>query len=296
MPRLERILIATDFSEPAGWAAERGAMLAAAHGARATLLHVIAGDVYDRLQRLMGSEAETLQEGIARGTREALESEAERLGQRHGQPPEVAVLTGTVTHAVRDYMESIDADLGVLGASGRGLARQLWLGSTAERVLRRCRRPVLVTKSAPAGAYRRVLVPVDFSAASREALDWAITVAPEAELAVLHAFEVPLEGKLQYAGVDEDTINRYRMQARDEATTELGQLVDGLGARRGRLRRSVHHGYPSRVILEQAMAMECDLVVMGKHGRSAVEDVLLGSVTRHVLSDARCDVLVAGGH
>ncbi|WP_440995228.1 universal stress protein [Arhodomonas sp. SL1] len=294
MPRLERILITTDFSEPAGWAAERGAMLAAAHGARATLLHVIAGDVYDRLQRLMGSEAEALQEGLARGTREALESEAEELGQRHGQPPEVAVLTGAVTHAIRDYMERIDADLGVLGASGRGLTRQLWLGSTAERVLRRCRRPVLVTKGPPAGAYRRILVPVDFSRASRVALNWACAVAPEAEVVVLHAFEVPFEGKLQYAGVDEDTINRYRMQARDEATTELGQLVAGLDDGRGKVRRSVHHGYPARVILEQANAMGCDLVVMGKHGRGAVEDALVGSVTRHVLSQAGCDVLVAG--
>ncbi|MDZ7809637.1 MAG: universal stress protein [Arhodomonas sp.] len=148
----------------------------------------------------MGSEAETLQEGLARGTREALEGEAEELGQRHGQPPEVAVLTGTVTHAIRDYMESIDADLGVLGASGRGLARQLWLGSTAERVLRRCRRPLLVTKTPPARSYRRILVPVDFSRASRVAVDWASAVAPEAELVVLHAFEVPFEGSSSMPG------------------------------------------------------------------------------------------------
>ncbi|MDZ7809638.1 MAG: universal stress protein [Arhodomonas sp.] len=69
----------------------------------------------------------------------------------------------------------------------------------------------------------------------------------------------------------------------------------GLDDGRGKVRRSVHHGYPARVILEQANAMGCDLVVMGKHGRGAVEDALVGSVTRHVLSQAGCDVLVAGG-
>jgi len=38
---------------------------------------------------------------------------------------------------------------------------------------------------------------------------------------------------------------------------------------------------------------DCDLVVLGKHGRSAAEDLLLGSVTKHVLAEGRSDVLVA---
>jgi nucleotide-binding universal stress UspA family protein len=47
---------------------------------------------------------------------------------------------------------------------------------------------------------------------------------------------------------------------------------------------------------EQEVALDCDLVVLGKHGQSATEDVLLGSVTHQVLSEGQADVLVSTVH
>ena len=46
-------------------------------------------------------------------------------------------------------------------------------------------------------------------------------------------------------------------------------------------------------LVEQEQVLDCDLVVIGKHGQSAAEDLLLGSVTKHVLAEGQSDVLVA---
>jgi len=68
--------------------------------------------------------------------------------------------------------------------------------------------------------------------------------------------------------------------------------VASIDGDRSRLSHAVAHGHPSRLILAKSRQLRADLVVIGKQGRSAAEDLLLGSVTRHVLSDAKCDVLV----
>jgi nucleotide-binding universal stress UspA family protein len=52
------------------------------------------------------------------------------------------------------------------------------------------------------------------------------------------------------------------------------------------------HGDPAQCILEQEEEQGADLIVMGKHGTGVTEELLLGSVTKHVLSQARADVLV----
>lgn len=189
----------------------------------------------------------------------------------------------------------MDADLLVLGARGAGNMRHLLLGSTAERMLRKTLRPLLVVKQAPQDAYRRVLVPVDFSSWSAPALALAQAIAPQAELTLLHAFEAPFEGKLHYAGVESATIEHYRSVAKHDALHAMKRLAAevGLDARAAHSTR-VLHGDAARRILEQAQAPGCDLIVIGKHGESMLEELLLGSVTMRVLAESGCDVLVTG--
>jgi nucleotide-binding universal stress UspA family protein len=74
--------------------------------------------------------------------------------------------------------------------------RELLLGSTTERVLRKITRPLLVVKQMAHEPYRRVLAPVDFSIRSVAALDLARAIAPEGSLVLLNAFEAPFEHKV----------------------------------------------------------------------------------------------------
>jgi len=68
---------------------------------------------------------------------------------------------------------------------------------------------------------------------------------------LLHAFEVPFEGQLRYASVDEDIINRYRVVSKQEATQKLHALCDEAGLSPRETHRIVLHGGPTLRIIEQ---------------------------------------------
>ncbi len=62
----------------------------------------------------------------------------------------------------------------------------------------------------------------------------------------------------------------------------------------GQLTRQLIHGGATLRILEHEQSMDADLIVMGKHGQSVMEELLLGSVTQHVLAHPGSDVFIAG--
>jgi len=292
MTQIASILAATDFSPPSRHAAERAARLAREAGARLVLMHVLRQGALDTLRQLLGAQAAEVEARILEEARRSLE----RLGTALTlmPEPELDLRVGSVLEETLRSADEADADLLVVGARGESFMRHLLLGSTAERLLRKTVRPVLVVRHSAHDAYRRVLVPVDFSPWSASALRQARMVAPRAEIVVLHAFEVPFEAKLQFAGVDEDSIHRYRIVAREEASRALGQFIDECAIASSEVRLQVRHGEASRTILEQEQEEDCDLIVMGKHGKGMLEEMLLGSVTKHVIGQAAGDVLVAG--
>jgi nucleotide-binding universal stress UspA family protein len=110
---------------------------------------------------------------------------------------------------------------------------------------------------------------------------------------LLTAFQVPFEEKLHFAGVDAATIERYRQQSRAAATQKLHAAAQAAGLKPGDYDAVVVEGDASQRIVEQEQELDADLVVLGKHGQSAAEDLLLGSVTKHVLAEGSVDVLVS---
>lgn len=294
MKPLTRILVATDLSAPARHAVNRAFSVATETGADLTLTHVVSQSGLDNLIQLFGAKAVPVEQHILDAARDELSRLVADHGQTHGVSAGINLATGKVLREILDHADAIDAALLVLGARGEDYLRPMLLGTTSERLLRRTLRPMLVVKQTPHEAYRRVLVPVDFSRWSLAALRLARAVAPKAELVLLHAFEAPFESKLQFAGVDEDTIGLYRISARQEALSQLRMLVAEAGLKPGEVSLSVHHGDASRTILAQEQEQDCDLIVMGKHGQGVLEELLLGSVTKHVLSESASDVLVAG--
>jgi hypothetical protein len=129
--------------------------------------------------------------------------------------------SGSVLDEIRREADTLDAALLVVGARGAGFLRRLVLGSTSERLLRRTNRPVLVVRQTPHEPYQRVLLALDFSPWSVQAVAVARRVAPQARFVLFTAYQVPFGDKLRYAGVDEATIEHYRVQARAEATQRV---------------------------------------------------------------------------
>lgn len=289
---LKNVLVATDFSSPSRQAANRASMLVRAAGAKLRLVHVLSASARAQLPQFLGLGS-AIEKTLIEQTRYSLEVMAGELCAAQGVVVESALLHGAVLAEISLQVEEMNADLVVLGARGAGFMHRFVLGSTAERLLRKTQHPMLVVKQRAHESYRRVMVPVDFSGWSAPLISLARRVAPGAHLVLLHAFEVPFEGKLRFAGVDEVTIKGYRRQAEQSATQQLHELAAGAGLKSADWSPCVLHGDASLCILEQEQEQDCDLIVIGKHGQNMTEELLLGSVTRHVLAESAADVLLS---
>ena len=293
MTTLHTLLAATDLSPPSRHAAMRAALLAKQTGARLELVHVLEKSALDELRRLFGGLGHEMQERIRSQARETLAQLAADMSGPAGIGAQSHVLEGSVLDSSIAQAESLDASLLIVGVRGAGFMRHWLLGATAERLLRKTLRPVLVVKQSPHEAYRSVLVPIDFSPWSLGAIRMAQAVAPQATLILLHSVEMPFEGKMRVAGVDDDVIRQHLDAARRDSLARLHQTAADAGLASGRWLPIVLHGDAAARILEQEEEMGADLIVLGKHGSGVAEELLLGSVTKHVLSQARCDVLMA---
>lgn len=295
MSTVTSILAATDLSAPARHAAERAARLAREHQATLTLMHVIPGGALQELRGWLGTGNDAAARIEAESAR-ALSSLAGELHDAHHVAVSPICRPGNILEEIDREAQACSADLVVLGARGEGFMRRLAMGTTSERLLRRAARPVLVVRQSPHERYRRVLVGVDLSPWSLYAVQAAMRVAPHARLMLLQSWQVPFEGKLSYAGVESATVDHYRRQAREDATHQLHAIAQAAGLKPGGWDPVILEGDASQRLLEQEQERDVDLVVMGKHGRSATEDLLLGSVTKHVLAEGSADVLVSTRH
>jgi universal stress protein A len=129
---------------------------------------------------------------------------------------------------------------------------------------------------------RRILCPVDFSDASRQPFDYAVNLAHEihAELIVAHAFDVPAELSLAGQSHPADAAEKEKLHEYKPAAplTKIDYVL--------------HAGSPGPVICWLAQERQCDLIVMGSHGKGGLTHLLFGSVTEAVLRHSQCPVLV----
>ena len=289
------VLAATDFSAPARHALERAALLAQAHSdARLTFAHIVSASALDNLRRILPGDAAAWEAQLLAKAETDLNALATSLAARHGCSIDTVLAQGSALAALSELVEARQIDLLVMGVRGSHFMRELLLGSTTERVLRKSRHPLLAVKQRPQTPYRRILAPVDFSVHAAAAINAAHAWLPEADIVLLHAFEVEMESTFRLAGMGDDRIHAFRIQARSAAQEAMNTFIDTLQVPAHRLTREFVHGPATLRILEHEQAMDADLVVMGKHGQSVMEELLLGSITKHVLTHSSSDVFIAG--
>ena len=128
---------------------------------------------------------------------------------------------------------------------------------------------------------RRILCPVDFSETSAKAFAYAdeLAAALGTTIVLAHAFDMPKKLDMSGQNNPADESLRERLQAMaSSAHSEHVQQV-------------LHAGDPGEVICWLAQECDCDLIVMGTHGRTGLAHLLFGSTAEHVLRHARCPVL-----
>jgi nucleotide-binding universal stress UspA family protein len=198
-----------------------------------------------------------------------------------------------VAGAIAAHGQAIAADLIVLGTHGYSGFRRFVLGSVTEQVLRRARRPVLAVPPGAGSAAsvpmcQQILCPIDFSAGSNRALELAASIAARthAALTVVHAIELPP----QIPELPEADQAGYRAALFARAHADMEKAVAPWRST-CRVHELVLAGPTAREILRLGRELEADLIVMGVHGRGAVDLMLFGSVTQNIVRQAACPVL-----
>ena len=291
MYSIKRIVAATDMSPFAAHAEERAARLVHELESESLhLLHVVDNLPLEALRHLDQPPLDTEYHLIESSRKQLAEIERKLSAKYQAKVITTTLNVGRPHTDIVRYAKLLNAELIVMGVHG-GFARKL-VGSTVDKVLRQSVTPLLLVKEVPRGPYQRILVPVDFSDSSRRAIEMAVSIGPHATVTVLHAFEAPLVGKMRLYGLSHEKIEAYRAQVRAERTSKMQQLTAEAHLKGSSWSQLVELGEASDVILKQAGVLESDLIIIGKHGQSPWEDMLVGGVTRQVIEESTCDVLI----
>ncbi len=291
MKNFKKILFPTDFSAGAEKAAAFAVHFARSFGARLVLAHVSL--IYEEPDnRHTDFQAHLLEEPQAR-FRRLLEEHLANVGGADLEHELVQLHGVQVAASLADYAEQHGIDLIVMGTHGRHGFKRWLLGSVAEELVRRAPCPVFTVKEAWSGRPQdmaTILVPVDFSLASRTALHGARLIAKRlgACLQVLHVVQPPAYPEIYAYATDAD----FFEHARDKSIEILKTLLDEEGPT---VESTIHviAGHPSHEIIKFAEGNGSRMIVMAHLGFSGISERLLGSVTEHVVRSAACPVLTA---
>jgi universal stress protein E len=206
-----------------------------------------------------------------------------------GFSAEPEVVVGRLRESFETAVKKRGVDILVLGFMAHALRR-----SSSEKLIKGLQTPVLVVKGKKTdGTYigsvrmRKILCPVDFSEASRKALDAALelTDAFSAKLNVIYVFPDYLIRKMRSPEERDKAAKALRERAEDK----LDDFLKGFGLRE---KGKVEEGEPGGGIVSFAEREDVDLIVMGARGLGFIQGMLIGSVTDAVLKSSPCPVFV----
>lgn len=292
--KVQTILFPTDFSDSANAALGRALFLAERFEAELHMLHALVLHEFDPNnpeQHFPDAE------DVLRGMFEIADSRLAGLLKQHGRKPltlrQVSRRGLSAAEVILDYAGEIDADLVVMGTHGRRGAARLLLGSVAESVTRHASCPVLTVRadarSVREESVETILVPVDFSEPSELTIRYAEELAHvyHAKLDLLHvAEEIPYP--YFYLPTDSGPV----ADRQDRARQALAKLAAETLSSSVNYTTSMRAGRVATEILDHARETDCGLLVIGTHGLSGLERVLVGSTAEQVIREAGCPVFV----
>jgi nucleotide-binding universal stress UspA family protein len=151
--------------------------------------------------------------------------------------------------------------------------------------------------------FHKILVAVDRSASSQKVLDTAIGLAKsmDASLMLLHVLsneeedypQMPSLPTMEYYPIDNVIFETYQKQVRayeEKSLEQLRSYADQANTAGVSTEFTQNRGNAGRTICKMAQSWGADLIIMGRRGRSGLNELLLGSVSNYVLHHAPCSV------
>lgn len=284
LPR--KLLLATDLSARCDRPLERAKALAAQWNAHLTLLTVREGPQVpaEVVQWLAGGEASTEAEFAAR-------RDIAREFEGAGFPASLQFADGDVADAILAAAARSDSELVIAGDARINTLGEIFLGSTVEQLARNLAQPLLVVRQRARAPYARILVPTDFSPASRLALETAARLFPDAQLIVFHVHEAGLEGLADQprGSLDAGSANTGAIRLRCQQFVDSCTLAPQV---RARIAIDSAPGTPELLTARYALEHGIDLAVLGLHAQSGMLRLFMDSKGEQVLRGLDCDTLL----
>lgn len=279
---MNKIMMATDFSERSDRALRRATLLARQFGASIELVHVIDDDQPSRVVDSERTEAESL-----------LYEMAATLRDVDGVACETRLMLASPFAGIVRAVQDTSPDLLVIGPHRRQVLRDVFVGTTAERTIRSVACPVLMVNAPPSRHYRHILETTDLSDGSHNGLKRfsELGIGEEARKSLLYVFDAPLLRLTFSDSAPRDEQEHYLTDEKKDASQNLSRFLES--AKLGHVEPMVRHEESSAAheILKAAAEAHADLIVVSAHSRSGLTKLLIGSVTEQVLKISPVDVL-----
>lgn len=295
--KLQTILVAVDFSTGSRSALDQAARLAALHGARLHVLHVIDRDA---LAALADKHVEPFEKAVKTATEGGMRALDQWLAQ--AQAPagtEVTIAIDAPLHGILEHVKSLKADLLVAGIAGSG-ENTTGAGSVAGKMARKSPVDVLLVRSGHPQPFQKIVAGIDFSPHSERVAALAREIAAQDAAAVdfLHVWSdpgtmLPLIGPFGESGLG---MAQATASPREELISSLASRLHEFvqtAAQGIQTQEALHEdANVGRGIADHARAVGADLIVMGALGRTNLRYLFLGSTAERVLGRLPCSVLV----
>jgi len=225
-----------------------------------------------------------------------LQTAASRLQRESGVQAKWALLHGRTAPTLATFVREKGIDLVIMATHGRGGIGRVWLGSTADALLRLCEAPVLLIRPVAAAStdgFGQVLVAVDDSTMAGHVVDAAAPLSAKGGCTVLHVVSPPVAYPSHYIP-DAREREREDVEHRKAAATRFLDAMAERARERGLqpVAKLIVDENVAATILREAEQSGADLIAVGTHGRGPVLRTILGSVADKVIRSADVPVLV----
>ena len=299
--RIRRILVPIDFSPESLKALRYAKRLVERFKAKLHMVHVVTPPLVLFPQPRQVLPPNFTEEMVGNATdrfEEVVRDFSLPLRHRH-----YTVRIGAVAHEINEVARITRTDFIVIATRGYTGLKRAFLGSTTESVVRNAPCPVLVVREKEHGAanrrgrkaalqVRKILVPLDFSEASRLGLEYALGFAQEfhATVVLFHSVFVTayLLGNAYTAHYTPSPITTQT----DYAKAEIEKLREAIARKGGRVEAKLALGSPLEQITKYIKKAGIDLIITSTHGRTGLRRVLIGSTAERIVRYAMCPVLV----
>jgi nucleotide-binding universal stress UspA family protein len=290
--KFQNILVPIDFSEFSSSVLNYAIGLAEKFHSNLILLHavVLFEDDVNEEQRLQ--EYEEWVRKREKNINAHMKKNELRVNQKGISVDSVILRSISAADAILEYLNDHSCDLIIMGTHGRTGLKHIFLGSVAEKIVRLSPIPVLsVHRSVQDFRIENIIAPIDFSIYSKNAADYAISIAEnfKAQVNFIHVIEKEIHPSFYASGVE--SIFQIDTGLQDRVIQNMQGFLEEQLNSDIKPRFMVKEGRAHREIVEYAKEEKADLIVISTHGLTGLEYLLLGSTTEKVVRWASCPVL-----